>query len=355
MGNSSAIDAPDLEPSVGTFSSSRAVGIEGFDENLRNDESTDEEAVSEMVPTDEDAASELIDDAAPNDIWDLLELVGWTTLAIGLLKVVLYLREVEQEIKNDKVAQEKRQEEEAQNEALRRKAHQLRLFGEPRPLAECPLCMNAMPFDNKKRRYFMCCGKTICMSCHSRAVEAEAKRIRSFNVDLPCPFCRCAEWQETDLDEETVLSERIERSELNGCFDHQAAFELGSYHYNHTYSHPGVLKWWKKAAEHGNELAAYELGLVFTGSERAKFTAREQAKLGKSYMEEAAIAGHPEARYWLGQHEANPELALRHFILAARYGCKKSLGFVVMAYEREAVSKEDLEKILQDHQDATTE
>ena len=353
--NASTTGVPGIEPSARTFNSSQDVD-RGRDEDLQYDESTDEEAVSKMVPTEEDvpseedsATNEIWDDQAPNDLWDILELVGWTVLAIGLLKVVMYLREVEREIKNANVAEKKRREEDAsklEEERTARSARRAALFGEPRPLAECPLCMNAMPFDVEKRRYFVCCGKTICSSCYSRARQAEAQRHNSdvFLLQLPCPFCRCTE----RMDEETVLSERIERSELNGCFDHQAAFELGKHHCGCEYYHSerrciflcseeeklSAIKCWKKAAEHGNELAAYELALIYTGSEHAMFHFPEQADLGKSYMEEAAIAGHPKARHWLGLHETNRGQAMRHFTLAARYGCKASLGHVIHDYDR---------------------
>lgn len=372
-GNASTIGVQDLQPSDGTLNSSRDVGIVGRDGDLQNDDSTDEEAARKMVPTDEDAVSEedsspneIWDDKPPNDLWDLLELAGWTVLAIGLLKVVMYLREVEQEIKDANVAEKKQREEGAsklEEERAARSARRKALFGEPRPLAECPLCMNAMPFDVEERRYFLCCGKTTCMSCYTHyAFNAEANRMRRQNdnghnepVDLPCPFCRCSE--EMDLDEESVLSERIEKSELNGCFDHQAAFELGQHHYDSAYYgsdwKASAMKWWKKAAKHGNELAAYELALIYTGSEHAKFTVREQADLGKSYMEEAAIAGHPKARYWLGLHEMNQERAMSHFTLAARYGCKTSLDLVVKGYRSGIVTREDLDEVLRGHQDAT--
>ncbi|EJK47105.1 hypothetical protein THAOC_34201, partial [Thalassiosira oceanica] len=372
-GNASTIGVQDLQPSDGTLNSSRDVSIVGRDGDLQNDDSTDEEAARKMVPTDEDAVSEedsspneIWDDKPPNDLWDLLELAGWTVLAIGLLKVVMYLREVEQEIKDANVAEKKQREEGAsklEEERAARSARRKALFGEPRPLAECPLCMNAMPFDVEERRYFLCCGKTTCMSCYTHyAFNAEANRMRRQNdnghnepVDLPCPFCRCSE--EMDLDEESVLSERIEKSELNGCFDHQAAFELGQHHYDSAYYgsdwKASAMKWWKKAAKHGNELAAYELALIYTGSEHAKFTVREQADLGKSYMEEAAIAGHPKARYWLGLHEMNQERAMSHFTLAARYGCKTSLDLVVKGYRSGIVTREDLDEVLRGHQDAT--
>ena len=70
------------------------------------------------------------------------------------------------------------------------------------------------------------------------------------------------------------------------------------------------------------------------------------------HAEEAAIGGHPEARYNLGVHEWNNgsmERALKHFIIAANLGDDKSVEILMKGYSRGVVIKEDLAAALRAH------
>ena len=73
------------------------------------------------------------------------------------------------------------------------------------------------------------------------------------------------------------------------------------------------------------------------------------------HLEEAAIGGHPDARYNLGCHEGRSgrvERALKHFIIAANLGHDVSLENVKKAYAARIVSKEDFAAALRGHQAA---
>ena len=73
------------------------------------------------------------------------------------------------------------------------------------------------------------------------------------------------------------------------------------------------------------------------------------------HLEEAAIAGHPTARYLLGTIEwmnGGEYRAMKHFIIAANLGCDQSLRSLKRSYEYGLVSKDDFAAALRAHQAA---
>jgi hypothetical protein len=77
-------------------------------------------------------------------------------------------------------------------------------------------------------------------------------------------------------------------------------------------------------------------------------------------LEEAAIGGHPWARFHLGLHDARSgrvKRAMKHFIIAANHGLDDALEEVKQGFVHGVVSKEDYAAALRGHQaavDATT-
>ena len=72
-------------------------------------------------------------------------------------------------------------------------------------------------------------------------------------------------------------------------------------------------------------------------------------------MEEAAIGGHPTARYNLGCEEVTTingryERAMKHFIIAANLGCDESMKRLRIGYAKGLLSKEDFAAALRAHQ-----
>ena len=45
------------------------------------------------------------------------------------------------------------------------KLHDEKLFKQPPPLDDCPICMIRLPSLNRDRTYMVCCGKVICGGC----------------------------------------------------------------------------------------------------------------------------------------------------------------------------------------------
>ena len=72
-------------------------------------------------------------------------------------------------------------------------------------------------------------------------------------------------------------------------------------------------------------------------------------------MEEAAIGGHANARYNLGNYEAvngNFQRAIKHFIIAANLGSDDALDAVKHGFESGIFNKDDYEAALRGHQAA---
>jgi len=73
------------------------------------------------------------------------------------------------------------------------------------------------------------------------------------------------------------------------------------------------------------------------------------------HLEEAAIGGHPEARFNLGAYEWNNgryERAVKHHAIAAKLGHDDALEMMKKAYKYGDASKEDYAAALRGHQTA---
>jgi tetratricopeptide (TPR) repeat protein len=108
-----------------------------------------------------------------------------------------------------------------------------------------------------------------------------------------------------------------------------------------------------KAAELGDTNAHYNLSCFYL---KGQWQCVEKDKKKAVYhWEEAAIGGHPEARYNLGIHEANNgrfERARKHLIIAANHGLEKSLRVLMKFHANGLASKEDYAGALRAYQAA---
>ena len=77
---------------------------------------------------------------------------------------------------------------EKRNEEVRIAAviHDKKLFRQPLPPEDCPICLLRMPSLLRGRRYQSCCGKEICCGC----TYAPLYDNQGNEVDKVCPFCR---------------------------------------------------------------------------------------------------------------------------------------------------------------------
>ena len=102
-----------------------------------------------------------------------------------------------------------------------------------------------------------------------------------------------------------------------------------------------------QAAELGSEAAHHLLGLAHANGEGVE----KNEKKALSHLRLAAIGGMLEARYGLGKAyiESSPELAYKHFLIAAEAGHDDSLKQVKTGYTEGHVEKDSFEKVLRAH------
>ena len=217
--------------------------------------------------------------------------------------------------------------------ACKKRAAELRdelLFKQPEGnhMGDCPICSLPLSFNRSTSGLWTCCSKIICLGCrHANELrEFQARRQRK------CPFCRhpVPTYKEAD-------KLRMKRAKAN---DPVAIYSEGAGHYSKGH-YSRAFECWTKAAELGDVEAHFKLAMLYHDGEG---TEKDEGKL-IYHLEEAAIGGHPMARYNLGAQEycnANDERAVKHWIIAAGQGLDESIKALMDAFEGGFVSKEDL-------------
>jgi hypothetical protein len=226
--------------------------------------------------------------------------------------------------------------------ACKKRAAELRdeiLFRQPESNhhGDCPICCLPLPIDPKKSTIYSCCSKYICIGCkyanHMREIEQR--------LHPACPFCR----QPAPKTEGEFDLIRMKRIEVN---DPAAMCEAGKQRY-HKGDHEGAFEYLSKAAGLGDAGSHYDLSLMNREGEGVEKDEKKQLH----HFEEAAIGGHPFARYNLGAIEWNngrDERAVKHWIIAANLGCDRSLETLRGLYTKGVVRKEDYAAALRGHQ-----
>ena len=158
--------------------------------------------------------------------------------------------------------------------------------------------------------------------------------------ELSCPFCRKA-WHKTEEERDQRLMKRIEAN------DPVAMRFVGGEQYKGDYQ--SAINYYSKAADLGDAEAHYNLALMY---QEGKGVEKDEAKYIR-HMEEAAIGGHPYARYSLGAYELknnnNAERAAKHLMIAAKQGEDNSMKLLMEGFRLGHVSKEDLDATFRAH------
>ena len=217
--------------------------------------------------------------------------------------------------------------------------HDERLFKDPPPLEDCPICFIRLPVSNTGKMYQTCCGKVICCGCIHAVKKTDG------GVGL-CPFCRLPP---PKSDEE--MMKRLQKRMDAG--DGYAICGYGSYY---AYGMKGLpqdidkaLDLWHRAVKLGYYEAYHNIGYTY---DSGKGVAIDKKK-ANHYYELCAMKGSLRARHNLGAFEkqvGNMERAAKHYMIAARSGGEKSLktirGFFMLGY----VSKDEYANALQAYQ-----
>jgi len=217
------------------------------------------------------------------------------------------------------------------------------LFKQPESsnLGDCPICCLPLPLDKQKSNIMMCCSKVVCDGCD------HANRMREIRGKLKfkCPFCRQPLQANDKADE--MMMKRIEAN------DPAAMNQKGAQQYNKG-DYSSVFEYLTRAAGLGHVEAHYGLA----GMYRDGHGVEKNEKKKIHHSEEAAIGGHPTARYNLGRHEwknGSIKRAVKHWIIAATQGSDHSIKALMDAYKGGFVSKENLAAALRGQKAAVDE
>ncbi len=218
--------------------------------------------------------------------------------------------------------------------------HDNKLFRHPdgSHRGECPNCFLSMPLDPTKSTFYSCCSKTICDGCDYAHYKSSGGN--------SCPFCR-EPAPEHDQEWEKRMMKRIKANDPN------ALRQMGLIRFNEG-DYDSAVKYLTKAAELGDAVAHYNLGIMYRDGEGAE---KDEEKKVYHY-EKAAIGGHPKARHNLGCIEGNngnTERSVKHFIIAANLGQEKSMKELWKHYSAGNITKEELEATLRTHKAAIDE
>ena len=228
--------------------------------------------------------------------------------------------------------------------ACKKRAAELRddrLFTQPEEshLGECPICCLPLPLDQTKWVMNSCCSKRICRGC------SHANKNREINEGLHprCPYCR----EPIPKTDEEIDKYYMERVKVN---DPIALSRFGD-KCDREGDLQGAIKYYTKAAELGDITAHYNLSVMYREGDGVEKDKKKEIY----HKEEAAIGGHPYARFNLGCAENRAgriDRAYKHWVIAAKLGLDDALGVVKKGFMSGYVSKEDYEAALRGHQAA---
>eukprot|EP00984_Skeletonema_dohrnii_P027854 scaffold17545_cov81-Skeletonema_dohrnii-CCMP3373.AAC.3 len=204
---------------------------------------------------------------------------------------------------------------------------------------DCPICCLPLQLDPEKSTIQTCCSKLICNGCtHANIIrELEDRR------ENTCPFCR----EPTPDTVEECNKQRMRRIEAND----PVAITTEGFKQDEKGEYSSAFEYFTKAAGLGVVEAHYQLSNFYYDGHGV------EKDMGKSihHLEEAAIGGHPDARYNLGIEEwnnGNIERAVKHWIIAANLGDDSSIKKLMDLFKSGLVEKEVLTAALRAHQAA---
>jgi len=184
-----------------------------------------------------------------------------------------------------------------------------------------------------------CCSKIICRGCEI----ADCRRQVEANLHQACPFCRHP-IPETEEESDKDIMKRVEKN------DPVAMTAIGRTHYERG-EYGAAFEYLTKAAELGDVDAHYRLSLLYRDGEGVENDEKKELY----HLEEAAIAGHLEARHNLGCYEGGRgrfERGVKHYIIAANLGLDESIEMLMKCYANGLVSEEYFAAVLRAHQAA---
>eukprot|EP00984_Skeletonema_dohrnii_P034624 scaffold33610_cov233-Skeletonema_dohrnii-CCMP3373.AAC.1 len=182
-----------------------------------------------------------------------------------------------------------------------------------------------------------CCSKRICNGC----VHANQMREAAESLERKCPFCR------------HPVTKSQEQAKNNfkrvAAIDAVAMCQMGLIRFKDG-DYDTAFEYWTKATGLGDMASHYNLSLLY----KKGLGVEKDEKMEVYHLEQAAISGHPLARFNLAVVEWNngrQERAIKHWIIAATQGDDDALQYLRERYPR-FVRKEDFAAALRAHQAA---
>ena len=159
--------------------------------------------------------------------------------------------------------------------------HDEKLFKQPPPEEDCPICFLLLPSLKTGSKYYACCGKVVCSGCvYAPVYDDQGNEV----YDEKCPFCRT---KLPKLDEEDRKRE-MKRVEMN---DPLAIGKQGGYYADGKKGFPQdykkALESWHRAAELGYALAHSCIGYAYINGEGVEV----DKKKAKHYYELSGYEG----------------------------------------------------------------
>ena len=227
------------------------------------------------------------------------------------------------------------------------KLHDEKLFKQPPPDEDCPICFQQLPLLHTGWKYKTCCGKVICSGCSYAPVYDD----RGNKVDIvkqnQCAFCRVVA-PKTD---EEIMKRIMKRVEVN---HEKAIADLGSYYRYGIYGMPQdstkALELFHRSVGLGYAEAYNGIGYAYELGEGVEVDMEK----ANHYYELAAIGGSATARHYLGVNEAkagNIDRALKHFMIAVGGGYADSPNKIRDLYTSGQATKDDYTRALEAYQE----
>ena len=210
--------------------------------------------------------------------------------------------------------------------------HDEALFKDIEP-EECPICFLPMPIETDASTFKSCCGKVICNGC----MNAVNQDFHSRGKTPLCAYCRSPP-ASTMKEENKRIKRLLDSDNATACYTYGNYYSRGEHGLPQNWAKANEL--WLKAGEYGHPSGYFNLGVSYRDGTGVEV----DQKKAKYYYELAAINGHVNASYILGAYEGNAgnyQLAVKHYIIAAKAGYDASLEWVKIGYNHGIVTKDE--------------
>ncbi|EJK49043.1 hypothetical protein THAOC_32119, partial [Thalassiosira oceanica] len=208
----------------------------------------------------------------------------------------------------------------------------------------CPICtLMPIPFPMSEHSLTMaCCMKSVCHGC---AMTAQKRGM------LDCAFCRTP-FPDNDADTLAMVQARVQKKDPDAILFLGRKYFFGDLGLQKDMRR--AVELWTEAAELGSIDALFSLGNAYDEGDGVQ---QDKPKAAQ-FWTKAAMQGHALGRYNLGNHEGkkgNYDRALKHYLISAKMGHKRSLETIKEFFMAGLATKEQYAEALKGYQIAVEE